>query len=168
MCLLSVFVASPSLRCKLPPYVPVLQNWALDQGSFASGLLHYNPRVIIATMQWEVEYTDEFDEWFDGLGEEAQEDVALAVEKLEERGPALPRPFADSVEGSRHSNMKELRPLGTNIRVLFAFDPRRVAILLIGGDKTNRWSEFYEEMIPVADDLYDEHLDTLREEGKIP
>jgi hypothetical protein len=101
------------------------------------------------------------------VGEEAQEDVALAVEKLEERGPALPRPLADSVEGSRHSNMKELRPLGTNIRVLFAFDPRRMAILLIGGDKTDRWSEFYEEMIPVADDLYDEHLDELREEGEI-
>jgi hypothetical protein len=131
-------------------------------------LYYYNLRVIISTMPWEVEYTDEFDEWFDGLGEEAQEDVALAVEKLEERGPALPRPLADSVEGSRHSNMKELRPLGTNIRVLFAFDPRRRAILLIGGDKTDRWSEFYEEMIPVADDLYDEHLDELREEGTIP
>lgn len=122
----------------------------------------------MAAMPWEVEYTDEFDGWFGRLGEEAQEDVALAVEKLEERGPALPRPLADTVEGSRHSNMKELRPLGTNMRVLFAFDSRRMAILLIGGDKTNRWSEFYEEMIPVADDLYDEHLDTLREEGKIP
>jgi hypothetical protein len=86
-------------------------------------------------MPWEVEYTDEFDEWFDGLGEEAQEDVALAVEKLEERGPALPRPLADSVEGSRHSNMKELRPLGTNIRVLFALDPRRMAILLIAATR---------------------------------
>ena len=63
--------------------------------------------------------------------------------------------------------MKELRPLGTNIRVLFAFDPRRMAILLIGGDKTDRWSEFYEEMIPIADDLYDEHLEELREEGEI-
>jgi hypothetical protein len=62
-------------------------------------LCHYNLQVIISTMPWEVEYTDEFDEWFDGLGEEAQEDVALAVEKLEERGPALPRPLADSVEG---------------------------------------------------------------------
>lgn len=51
--------------------------------------------------------------------------------------------------------------------MLFAFDPRRMAILLIGGDKTDRWSEFYEEMIPVADDLYDEHLDELREEGQI-
>jgi hypothetical protein len=168
VCPLSVYVASPSLRCKLPPYVPVLQNRALDQGSFASGLLYYNLWVIIATMPWEVEYTDEFGEWFDGLGEEDQEDVALAVEKLEERGPALPRPLADTVEGSRHSNMKELRPLGTNMRVLFAFDPRRRAILLIGGDKTGRWREFYEEMIPLADDLYDEHLDQLREEGEIP
>lgn len=58
---------------------------------------------------------------------------------------------ADTLEGSRHPNMKELRPLGSNIRVLFAFDPRRAAILLIGGDKTDRWREWYEEMIPVAD-----------------
>ena len=80
----------------------------------------------------------------------------------------MPRPLADTVEDSRHSNMKELRPLGTNIRVLFAFDPRRTAILLIGGDKTDRWHEFYEEMIPVADDLYDEHLDELSVEGETP
>ena len=118
-------------------------------------------------MPGEAEYADEFDEWFEGLGEEAQEDVALAVEKLEERGPALPRSLADTVEGYRQSNMKELGPLGTNIRVLFAFDPRRMAILLVGGDKTDRWSEFYEEMIPVANDLYDEHLGELREEGEI-
>jgi len=52
----------------------------------------------MAAMPWEVEYTDEFHAWFDELGEEAQEDVALAVEKLEERGPALPRPLADSIE----------------------------------------------------------------------
>ena len=64
--------------------------------------------------------------------------------------------------------MKELRPPGTNIRVLFAFDPRRMAILLIGGDKTGRWREFYEEKIPEADRLYDEHLEGLREEGEIP
>lgn len=116
---------------------------------------------------WEVEHTDEFEEWWDRLGEEQQEDISVAVEKLEERGPALSRPFADSIEGSRHANMKELRPPGTNIRILFAFDPRRMAILLIGGDKTDRWKEWYEEMIPVADDLYDEHLQALREEGEI-
>jgi hypothetical protein len=97
-----------------------------------------------------------------------QEGVAVAVEKLEERGPALPRPFADTVEGSRHADMKELRPLTSHIRVLFAFDPRRVAILLIGGDKSGRWKEFYEEMIPFADKLCDEHLKELREEGELP
>jgi hypothetical protein len=61
--------------------------------------------------------------------------------------------------------MKELRPPAGNIRILFAFDPRRMAILLIGGDKTGRWQEWYQEMIPVADRLYDEHLEELRREG---
>jgi hypothetical protein len=157
----------------LPPsYIASLRPCPPEPGARSrvvrKRLYHYNLRVIMTAMPWEVEYTDQFDEWFDGLGEGAQEDVALAVEKLEERGPALPRTLADTVEGSRDSHMKELRPLGTNIRVLFAFDPRRMGILLIGGDKSDRWSEFYEEMIPVADDLYDEHLDELREEGEIP
>ena len=114
---------------------------------------------------WEVEFTHEFEEWWDELHEDGQEALVGAVRKLQERGPALPRPLADTVEGSRHSNMKELRPPGFNIRVLFAFDPRRMAILLIGGDKTGRWKEWYEEMIPVADDLYDEHIEELRQEG---
>lgn len=73
----------------------------------------------------------------------------------------------DTLEGSRHSNMKELRPPGGNIRVLFAFDPRRMAILLIGGDKTGEWQEWYDKMIPVADELYDVHLEELREEGEL-
>jgi hypothetical protein len=63
--------------------------------------------------------------------------------------------------------MKELRPQGTNIRVLFAFDPRRMAILLIGGDKTGEWRSWYERMIPIADRLYDDHLSALRREGEI-
>lgn len=63
--------------------------------------------------------------------------------------------------------MKELIPMGGNIRVLFAFDPRRMAILLIGGDKTNRWDGWYETMVPLADDLYDEHLRVLRKEGEM-
>lgn len=117
-------------------------------------------------MPWEAEYTDQFEEWFSDLSEEQQEDVVLAVEALEERGPVLGRPFADTVSGSRHANMKELRPPEGNLRVLFAFDPRRMAILLLGGDKTGRWREFYEETIPVADDLYDEHLRLLREEAE--
>jgi hypothetical protein len=61
--------------------------------------------------------------------------------------------------------MKELRPAASNIRILFAFDPRRTVILLIGGDKTNRWHEWYRRMIPVADALYDEHLIEIQQEG---
>ncbi len=78
------------------------------------------------------------------------------------------RPFVDTVKGSRHSHMKELRPVGRYIRILFAFDPRRAAILLIGGDKKGRWQDWYDVMIPWADDLYDEHLAILREEGLSP
>ena len=63
--------------------------------------------------------------------------------------------------------MKELRPRGGNLRILFAFDPHRMAILLIGGDKTGQWNTWYERMIPIADDLYDEHLDSLKREGEL-
>lgn len=119
-------------------------------------------------MPWEVEFTDEFEEWWEALESSEQEDVRVAVDALEERGPQLGRPFADTLRGSRHANMKELRPPEGNIRVFFALDPRRMAVLLIGGDKTGRWKEFYRWMIPVADDLYDEHLKELREEGEIP
>jgi hypothetical protein len=63
--------------------------------------------------------------------------------------------------------MKELRPSGETIRILFAFDPRRMAILLLGGDKRGRWNKWYQEMIPVADDLYDDQLAQLRREGEL-
>ncbi len=76
------------------------------------------------------------------------------------------RPLVDNVHQSRHANMKELRPLGGDIRILFAFDPRRTAILLIGGDKTGKWNEWYAEIVPVADQLYDEHLAELVREEK--
>ena len=116
-------------------------------------------------MTWEVEYTDEFGAWWIELTEAAQDAIAAAVETLETHGPGLGRPLIDTVRGSRHPNMKELRPPARNIRVLFAFDPRRMAILLIGGDKTGRWQAWYAEMIPHADRLYDEHLDTLHMQG---
>jgi hypothetical protein len=95
-------------------------------------------------------------------GEQAAIDVT--VEVLQERGPGLGRPFVDTVKGSRHANMKELRPRGGFIRILFAFDPRRMTILLVGGDKRDRWSSWYEEMIPVADRLFDENLAPLQRE----
>ncbi len=122
--------------------------------------MHYNDPV-----RWEVEYTDQFEDWWNTLVEDEQESVVAAVEVLEEMGPALARPLVDAVHRSRHPNMKELRPPAGNIRILFAFDPRRAAILLIGGDKTGAWNTWYERMIPVADRLYDEHLDTLSREG---
>jgi hypothetical protein len=117
---------------------------------------------------WEVEYTDEFGAWWDALDEDEQESVAASVELLRQVGPHLSRPHADTLFGSKHSNMKELRTQhrGRPLRTLFAFDPRRNAILLIGGDKTGD-DRFYERMIPLADRLYDEHMESLRKEGLI-
>jgi hypothetical protein len=119
-------------------------------------------------MAWEVEYTDEFGTWWDTLSVAQQEAISTAVAMLEERGPALGRPWVDSITGSRHPHMKELRPRGGHLRMLFAFDPRRTAILLLGGDKTGRWQSWYQQAIPQADQLYDEYLEELRREGKLP
>jgi hypothetical protein len=119
-------------------------------------------------MAWDVEYTDEFGEWFGGLGDDAREDVVAAVEMLESVGPTLGRPFVDTLNGSRYANFKELRPQGGNLRIIFAFDPRRSAILLIGGDKTGRWQAWYREMIPFAEQLYEQYLQELRQEGILP
>ena len=116
---------------------------------------------------WDVEYTDKFGTWWDELTEDEQERIAAAVELLQEIGPVLGRPSVDTLEASRHSNMKELRPRGGHLRILFAFDPRRTAILLVGGDKSGQWSRWYENAIPEADELYDEHLQTLHDEGAI-
>jgi len=117
---------------------------------------------------WDVEFTDEFGVWWHVLDEQEQESVAASVELLRRLGPHLGRPHVDTIQGSRHSNMKELRTQhqGRPLRTLFAFDPRRCAILLIGGDKTGD-DRFYERMIPEADRLYDAHLDALRKEGLI-
>jgi len=116
---------------------------------------------------WDVEYTDQFGTWWDALSEDEQEAIATHVELLRQLGPMLGRPYADTVNGSRHPNMKELRTQhrGHPLRTLFAFDPRRCAILLIGGDKAGD-AQFYERMIPLADRLYDEHLASLGQEGE--
>lgn len=115
---------------------------------------------------WDVEYTDEFEQWWQTLAKDQQEDLAMSVQLLRNLGPSLPRPHADTVKGSRHSNMKELRTQsqGHPLRTFFAFDPRRSAILLIGGDKTSD-DRFYDKMIPLADRLYDEYLKELKDEG---
>ena len=108
---------------------------------------------------WVVEFTDQFERWWDTLSVEEQDSIDAAVDILQQNGPGLGRPAVDTIAGSRHANMKELR--ASTIRVLFAFDPTRTAILLIGGDKRDRWQDFYTEMIPIADELFDEHLKDL-------
>jgi hypothetical protein len=113
-------------------------------------------------LSWAVEYTDEFEAWWDSLTEEEQDEIDTVVELLEEHGPTLSRPYADVITSSRHSNMKELRgKVGARLRVLFAFDPRRTALLLIGGDKTGD-PKWYQRFVPIADDLFDRHLEQLR------
>ena len=97
-----------------------------------------------------------------------KEAVSDCVDLLAERGPALGAPHSSSVISSRHSRMRELRAQsrGRPLRMLYAFDPRRTAIILLGGDKTGdkRW---YDVHVPRADRLYDEHLQELRKEGLI-
>jgi hypothetical protein len=117
-------------------------------------------------MGWVVEYTDEFLGWWETLSEAEQDSVAGSVLLLETRGPSLPYPHSSDVRGSRHGHMRELRVQhkGRPYRILYAFDPRRVAILLIGGSKVgdDRW---YDTFIPLADRLYDEHLREIDGEG---
>lgn len=118
--------------------------------------------------KWEVEYTDELGEWWGLLTEAEQESIDASVRLLEEKGPNLGFPHTSGIEGSRHAHMRELRVQheGRPYRVLYAFDARRCAILLVGGDKTgdDRW---YDVHVPIADKLYDTHLATLRKEGLI-
>jgi hypothetical protein len=114
---------------------------------------------------WEVEFTNEFGDWWDGLNAEEQESVNGYVEMLEAAGPALTRPYADTIGSSKYHNMRELRVQhqGRPYRVLYAFDPRRTAVLLLGGDKTgnNRW---YEEFVPKADAIFAQHLREIKKE----
>ena len=115
---------------------------------------------------WEVEYTNEFEQWWLGLTDAQQDALDDRVMLLAEIGPSLKRPVVGEITSSRHANMKDLRvSKGGALRVLFAFDPRRHAILLLGGNKSGRWKEWLERAIPEADDLYDTHLEELKEEG---
>lgn len=117
---------------------------------------------------WDIEFTDEFGEWWNELSEDQQESLTVSVKLLQVLGPALGRPHADTVKKSSHRNMKELRTQahGHPFRTFYAFDPHRKAILLIGGDKTGD-KQFYARMIPIADALFNEHLKQLQKNGEI-
>jgi hypothetical protein len=115
---------------------------------------------------WQVEFTDEFEQWWSTLNMEQQAALHVRVELLATTGPSLGRPAVDRIHSSRHRNMKELRAAQDGaLRVLFMFDPVRNAILLLGGDKSGRWSEWYDWAVPAADDLFDVHVEELRKEG---
>lgn len=113
-------------------------------------------------MPWDVEYTEEFGQWWDGLDEDAQISVDAVVRLLERFGPALPFPHSSRVRGGRTRHLRELRVQhqGRPLRVLYAFDPRRVALLLLGGDKggSRRW---YADNVPMADEIYARHVESM-------
>jgi hypothetical protein len=118
-------------------------------------------------MEWEVEGTDEFYAWFSGLTSPERVSVAARIDLLEEKGPSLGRPYADTLKGSKPPNLKELivQYAGSPYRVIFAFDPRQTAILLLGGRKAD--SKWYKTAIPAAEKLYEKYLDEIRDEGLI-
>lgn len=116
-------------------------------------------------MPFTVNTSDEFDTWFSPLEEALQDDILFVVRLLQEHGPQLRRPYADTLEGTSLSNLKELRVQhrGEPYRVLFAFDPKREALLLIGGNKAGdkRW---YKRIIPLAEAIFERHLASLEKE----
>lgn len=123
---------------------------------------------------WEVYLTDEVNAWLDGLGltdRQSYQQVVYAIEALAEAGPNLGIPLADRIKGSTVHNLKELRPGSagsSEIRILFAFDPWRSAILLVGGDKAGNWQRWYRQAIPRAEQLYELYLKerSAEEEGR--
>jgi hypothetical protein len=121
--------------------------------------MEYNKNV------WEVEFTDEFEQWWETLSEDEQDAVDRSVGLLENIGPLLKFPYSSGVKQSKHGVMRELRSQckGHPLRTFYAFDSGRTAILLIGGDKTGN-DDFYDEMVPKADKIYDQHLKETQEE----
>lgn len=117
--------------------------------------------------QWEVSLHQDVEAWYLSICESDPETADLieqAIDQLAAEGPSLGRPLVDRIKGSKFHNMKELRPASigaTEIRILFAFDPKREAIFLVAGDKSGNWEGWYREAIPLADGRYAEHLMVL-------
>jgi hypothetical protein len=117
-------------------------------------------------MSWSAERTAEFDRWWQMLTDSEQRKLVASVEALQELGPSAGRPAL------QHEGVASLRALyrvnqcTQTMRIFFAFDPRRVAILLIGGDKAGKTKRFYKRMIPAADRIFDRHLRTTTEDDR--
>ncbi len=119
-------------------------------------------------MRWEVEFHEDFDPEFDTLPEDVQSELRSHALLLEQFGPQIGRPRVDTLRGSRHANMKELRFDAADgvWRVAFAFDPKRKAVLLIAGDKSGGGErKFYRQLIAKADERFDEHLSRMKKKG---
>ena len=116
-------------------------------------------------MSWTVEFHPAFEAEFDALSRQARTAIAAKARLLEEFGPQLGRPHADTLEGSKHANMKELRCNADDgvWRVAFAFDPDRKAVLLAGGDKSGGSERrFYRQLIAKAEERFDAHLQRMK------
>jgi hypothetical protein len=119
--------------------------------------------------RWTVEIGDEFEPEFNELHEDVRTEVLALSRVLQQFGPQLGRPRVDTLNGSRHANMKELRFSAADgeWRVAFAFDPKRKAILLVAGDKSGvSEKKFYRQLIAKADDRFDAHLDRQRKKER--
>ena len=122
-------------------------------------------------MRWAVGFHDDFVPEFDALDEDVQDELIALMQSLEQMGPHLGRPRVDTLNGSRHANMKELRfdAEGGVWRFAFAFDPERRAVIFCGGDKSGGGEKrFYQRLIAKADNRFNTHLAELRQkqEGK--
>lgn len=117
---------------------------------------------------WRIEsYGPQYDGWYDDLTQDQQDAILARLAMLAEQGPNLKRPVIGKIESSRHKNMKELRASKEgSIRILFVFDPLQNVILLVGGDKTGQWEKWYRKAINEADQIYDQYIEELRDEGR--
>jgi hypothetical protein len=118
-------------------------------------------------MDWVVEEHESYSSWFAEQDKNLQDEILAVLILLKREGPTLDRPRADTIKASQYSNMKELRVqyCGEPWRILFAFDPKRTAILLLGGNKTGN-NQWYKENIPIADQRFTEHLEKLKRKRK--
>ena len=104
----------------------------------------------------------EFKGWYrTSLTDEERDAIIATALRLQVDGPALRRPLSGIIKGSKFPNMKELIPPAGNVRILYIFDPKRRAIFLVGGDKTDNWADWYKTNIPIADAIYERHLTAL-------
>ncbi|NCV96303.1 MAG: hypothetical protein EBW33_06210 [Actinobacteria bacterium] len=114
-------------------------------------------------MSWQVLMHPQVEKWIQELGEKEREKVMAAITALELRGPLLGRPLADHLRSSKIHNLKELRPLGTTLRIIFFFDSKRRAILLAAGNKFGSWHRWYQLNIPLAESRAREFFNSLGE-----